>query len=84
MVNGGSLWEKWALSLHRWGLDRMAAFLLEAGGPITVLAAQVVYLMQPFFRSSFTENQLGAIINLFEDQQAGRNFAAYLREEENL
>jgi hypothetical protein len=84
MVNGGGLWEKWALSLHRWGLDRMVVFLLEAGSPITVLAAQVVYLIQPFFRPSSSENQISAFINLFEDQQAGRNFAAYLREEENL
>ena len=43
-----SEWSEWAESLRRFKLDVVAAWLLEAGGPLTVLGAQAVYLGQPF------------------------------------
>ena len=43
-----TLWPGWAHMLQRWGLHNIASFLLEAGGPINVLAAQAIYLGQPF------------------------------------
>ena len=41
-------WSKWAESLRRLKLDGFAAWLLEAGGPLTILGAQAVYMSQPF------------------------------------
>ena len=78
-----TLWSKWAHFLHHWGVDGIAAFLIDAGGPLTVLAAQVVYMGQPFLRQSVSEGHLQALVNLFEDQKEGQMFAAFLREGKN-
>ncbi len=78
------LWQKWARILQRWRLDGIAAFIMEAGGPLAVLAAQALYLGQPFFRQSMPEANFQALANLFEDQEEGQLFAAYLREGRNL
>lgn len=80
MQTDHTLWPKWARFLQHWGVDGIAAFLMEAGGPLTVLAAQVVYLGQPFLRQSDSEGHLQALVDLFEDQEEGQMFAAFLRE----
>lgn len=38
--------------LHRAGLNRLAADLLEAAGPFAPLGAQLSYLADPFFGGS--------------------------------
>ena len=66
--------------LQRWGINNIAAFLLEAGGPINVLAAQVIYLGQPFLTRDVSSSHLQALADLIEDQDQARQFAAFLRE----
>ena len=78
------LWQKWARILQRLKLDGIVAYIIDAGGPLALLAAQALYLGQPFLRQSMPDGQLQALANLFEDQEEGQMFAAYLREGKNL
>ena len=80
MQTDHTLWQNWARFLHHWGVDGIAAYLMEAGGPLSVLAAQAIYMGQPFLRQSVPEGHLQALANLFEDQEEGHMFAAFLRE----
>ncbi len=57
---------------------------MEAGGPVSILAAQAIYMGQPFLRQAVPESHLQAMANLFEDQEEGQMFAAFLREGRNL
>lgn len=75
-----SLWPNWAGFLQRWGVDEIAAYLLDAGGPLMVLASQALYFGQPFLRQSMPEGHLQALVNLLDDQEEAQNFAAFLRE----
>ncbi len=42
-----SAWHGWAEFLHRHGLEKLAAWVLEAAGPLTVLGAQALYIGWP-------------------------------------
>lgn len=72
-----SEWSEWADSLRRLKLDGFAAWFLEAGGPLTLLGAQLVYLSQ-LFMSGKNLNSLAHMLERDEDSQA---FARYLRGE---
>ncbi len=72
-----SEWSKWAESLRRLKLDVLAAWLLEAGGPLTVLGAQAVYLGQPFLGGK----KLDSLAHMLEEDEETRAFARYLRGE---
>jgi hypothetical protein len=73
-------WSKWAESLRRLKLDGFAAWLLEAGGPLTILSAQAVYMSQPFIGGK----NLNSLAQMLEDDEQTQAFARYLREEEPL
>ena len=75
-----SLWPGWARLLQRWGVQNIASFFLEAAGPLNILAAQVIYLGQPFLKQAVSSDHLQALAALFEDQDEARRFAALLRE----
>jgi hypothetical protein len=70
-------WSHWAESLRRLKLDGLAAWLLEAGGPLTVLGAQAVYMSQPFLGGK----QLNELAHMLEEEEETRAFARYLRGE---
>ncbi len=72
-----SEWSKWAETLRRLKLDGFAAWLLEAGGPLTVLGAQAVYLSQPFMGG----NKLNSLARMLEEDEETQAFARYLRGE---
>ena len=74
-------WPEWARFLHLWGLDNVAAVLLETAGPLTIILAQLVYFSQPFIGQGQAPGRLQALAGLFEDQEESRSFAIYLREE---
>jgi len=84
MQTDRTFWQNWARFLQRWGVDGIAAYLMEAGGPLSILAAQAIYLGQPFLRLSVPEGHLHALANLFEDQEEAHMFAAFLREGKDL
>ncbi len=74
-------WEEWARFLQRWGIRQPASALLEAAGPLSILAAQFIYLGQPFLGQN---TSLKAFAQLLENREESRSFAAFLREETNL
>jgi hypothetical protein len=75
-----TLWQRWAGFLQRWRIDGLAAFLLEAGGPLVLLAAQALYFGQPFFRQTMPDRNIQALVDLLENEEEGQAFAAFLRE----
>ena len=70
-------WPEWIDSLRSLGLDGFAAWLLEAGGPINIIGAQLLYVGQPFVASQANDG-LRALANLLEHEDEARAFAAQL------
>jgi hypothetical protein len=68
-------WSNWASQLHRLKLDAFAAWLLEAGAPVTLLGAQALFIARPFLGP-----QSETLARLLEEEEDVRAFAAYLRE----
>ena len=73
-------WSTWAESLRRLKLDGFAAWALEAGGPVTILGAQAVYISQPFFGGK----QLDSLAHMLEEDEEAQAFARFLRGEDSL
>jgi hypothetical protein len=69
-------WRNWANQLHRLRLESIAAWLLEAGAPVTLLGAQALFVAAPFLGSSSE-----AVAHMLEDEHEVRAFASFLREE---
>ena len=82
MVTDQHIWPAWAHNLHRWGLANWVATLLESAGPLNLLAAQFVYLVQPLASSTPIEGHLRALSELLEDTRKTQSFISYLREEQ--
>ena len=74
------LWEIWTKTLRRWGMQALAASLLEAAGPLTSLGAQLVYLSQPVMSSFFPCNQLDALATMLDNPAETQQFVVFLRE----
>lgn len=67
-------WSQWATLLHRYHLDQLTAWVLEAGGPIALLGAQALY----FGRSFLGPQRADLLARTLEDDHEVRAFAAYL------
>jgi hypothetical protein len=76
-----SAWPAWASFLRRHGLDNLAIFVLESGGPLAIMGAQALYLGSPFLRPVITDVQRDALTGLLEDQGEASAFATFLRKE---
>lgn len=74
------IWQVWARSLHRWGLEEVAAAFLEAGGPLNLVLAQGIYLVQPLVSSQASKSHLETLADILEEPQETRSFVTYLRE----
>lgn len=72
-----AFWPAWAERLQTWKLDAFAAWLLEAGGPYTLLGAQALYFARPFLGGE----QLDTLARMLEEDEEVLAFANYLREE---
>ena len=70
------LWSDWANQLRRLKLDSIAAWMLEAGAPVTLLSAQALFIARPLLGPGSE-----AFAHLLEEDDEVRAFAAYLREE---
>ena len=69
-------WSHWADVLHRWKLESLAAWLLEAGEPLTLLGAQALYFAQPLLGAGAAD-----LAALLEDREEVCAFASFLDEE---
>lgn len=74
-------WPTWAEFLRTRGLEGLAAWALEAAGPLTVLGAQALYLGSPLMRPALPKDQIEALAGLLEDPHEAQTFAMFLREE---
>ena len=72
-------WRSWVQALHRWGIAEDTAALLEAAGPLTLIAAQVIYFSQPLFRMFQFDTDLKEMVCIFEDGRRKDDFIALLR-----
>lgn len=77
MESPRAYWTEWSGFLRQRGLQGMAAWLLEASGPLAVIGAQVLYMGQPFVR----HQQMDALAHLLEDHEETQSFAAFIRED---
>ena len=68
-------WSDWADQLRRLKLDAIAAWMLEAGAPDTLLGAQALFIARPLLGPGSQ-----AFAHLLEDDEQVRSFAAYLRQ----
>jgi hypothetical protein len=75
------IWRVWANAMQRWGIHDWVASLLEAAGPLTVLAAQVLYVGQPLLNQAIPGSHIDAIARILEQPAQARAFASFLREE---
>ena len=71
-------WPIWMEALQKQSLAELAAWVLEAAGPLNVLGAQVLYLGQPLVPPS-TGQGLRALASLLEDEDETGAFVAFLK-----
>ena len=76
-----SVWEKISSALNRLGIAGITAAVLEHGGPLNLLLAQILYLSKPFASTAVSTNAINLFAGIMEDEQSSRNFATYLRQE---
>lgn len=74
------IWRGWADVLRRWGINGGTAVLLEIAGPLTLLAAQAVYLGQPLLSGWMPGSKFSALAGMLEDPKKTQVFIQYLRE----
>ncbi len=74
------LWEMWARTLRRWGMQSFTASLLEAVGPLSTLGAQFVYLGQPLLSSLVSRSHLDALATMLDNPAETQQFVVFLRE----
>jgi hypothetical protein len=68
-------WYQWVQYLQRYHLIGIFRFLLDAAGPIRIVAAQSLWMTKPFIQNS-TISQLAAVL---EDQEQSRAFLEYVK-----
>ena len=78
MESPRAYWPIWMDSLHRQGLTSLAAWVLEAAGPLNILGAQALYISQPFLPASATQG-MRALAHLLEQEDEARDFATLLK-----
>ena len=72
-------WDNWSETLHRFKLDGLVSWLLEAGSPLNLLGAQALYFSQPFLGGK----QVTSIAQILEDEDETQAFLHFLREKVN-
>lgn len=70
-------WLSWAQTLRRFKLDGLALWLLEAGSPLALLGAQMLYAGQPLLGGE----QIRSLALMLEDERETQAFVRYLRGE---
>jgi hypothetical protein len=73
------IWTHWADSLKKWGMEGFAAWALEAGAPLGLLGAELIYVGQPLFSPFIPFEQTSALADLLEDRAEARAFIDILR-----
>jgi len=75
------IWRKWTKSLQQMGIAEWVASLLEIAGPLTIVAAQVVYFSQPIIDFIMPNRHSDSLARMLEDKSSVSAFVANLRED---
>jgi hypothetical protein len=75
-------WGSWARFLQRFEMERPAAYLLEAAGPLSILLAQAVILGQPLLSDPLKRERWAALAEMLENPAEAKAFASFLKEEQ--
>jgi len=67
-------WSQWVETLRRFKLDGFASWFLEAGSPLAIIGAQILYISQPFVGGK----TVIALAHMLEDESEVQAFAQYL------
>jgi len=82
MTENRKWWGSWARFLQRFEMERPAAYLLEAAGPLTILLAQAMILGQPFLSDPLKRERWAALAEMLENPAEAKAFASFLKEEQ--
>lgn len=75
----------WVQKLHGLRLNRLAAWLIEAFAPLSIIGAGVIQIGTPTMRLFMAADQLNSLSSFLENPQNLLDFAALLRNyEEHL
>lgn len=77
-----AIWQDWHERLKSLEIHEVVAAVLEAGGPLSLIGAQLVYFGQPLLRGFVPDEKLHALASLLEDREALQIFIHHLREVE--
>jgi hypothetical protein len=72
-----SVWAKWARNLHLWGMDVPAEIFLKSIGPLSIVLAQGLMLVNPVLNSS---PEWGILAEIFENPAERKLFSQLLHE----
>ena len=78
MDSSRAYWPIWTDFLRKQGLTELAAWFLEASGPLNLLGAQLLYLGQPLAPVSASSG-LRALADLLEQEAEARAFIDLLK-----
>jgi hypothetical protein len=81
MESNHHIWRGWAVILHKWGIHEVVASFLESSGPLSLIAAQLVYMGQPLLNGISSSGSSRALAELLEDEVNRHAFIRILREE---
>ena len=73
--------QRWAARLQHWRIHQIAAALLEAGGPLKIIGAQLVFISQPLFSGLMSGDRLDLLAGILEEPEKTNAFVNFLREE---
>ncbi len=76
------IWQEWAGALKNRQLQNVVASVLEAGGPLNTIAAQMVHITQPVMNAFIDKSKISALAGLLEEQEHTQTFISSLREGE--
>ena len=82
MMEKHHIWGVWARTLHEWGLESAAAWLLESTRPLHVIGAQLVHIGQPLLSAFIPESHSATLAEILEEPGASTAFVRMLREGE--
>jgi hypothetical protein len=68
-------WPRWASLLRRFHIDQFTAWVLEAGGPLTLLGAQALYFGRSFLGPQWAD----PLARTLEDEDELHDFIALLQ-----
>jgi hypothetical protein len=74
-------WSDWKNLLNQWGLKTLACAMLDHTRPLLPIAAQMMILGSPLFKSASLAVRYNALIELLGDEDCILQFADYLHED---